>query len=78
MKEKLLIPQDKANHLIYGLLIFLVLNLFLTDYQSLFLTYVIAFISEMRDRLRTGIFSLLDLTCSIILPIIIIIFQQWM
>lgn len=45
--EKFLIPQDKANHFIYGFLVFFLANLFLSGLFSFLAVCVIASLKEI-------------------------------
>ena len=49
-----IIDQDKANHLIYGLLIFMVSMLLLTPVLSFTIVVIIAFLKEVIDTYLKG------------------------
>ncbi len=50
--EKILIPLDKANHFIYGFLLFFISNLFLNEIYSFSIVLIIALLKEIvHDKL---------------------------
>lgn len=71
----LLIPQDKANHFIYGLLIFLLSNVFLNNLFSLIVVIIFAIIKELCDQVKYGGFDWKDILATIISPLILIGFE---
>lgn len=61
-----LIPQDKANHAIYGALIFFVLQFFVAPVIALVVVVTVAFIKEVYDRVSgTGTSDVLDFLVTI-------------
>lgn len=70
-----LIPQDKANHFIYGFVIFFLSNIFLNDYVSLGVVFLFALGKEIYDEWKYGGFDWIDLLYTIS-PAIVIILKQ--
>lgn len=61
-----LIPQDKANHAIYGALIFFVLQFFVAPIIALFAVAIVAFLKEVYDRVtHSGNSEVLDFLVTI-------------
>ena len=72
--KKILIPQDKANHFVYGFLIFIFFNIFLSDLISLSIIVFIALIKEVYDKIsKKGTPEILDFVFSILPSLLIII-----
>lgn len=70
-----LIPQDKANHAIYGFVIFMISNIFLNEYYSLGIVCLFAIGKEIYDQYDYGGFDYKDVLASIILPLLLILKQ---
>jgi hypothetical protein len=68
-----LIPQDKANHIIYGLVIFLLSNLFLNNYFSFVVAFTFALGKEIYDEYKYSGFDYKDLIATILFPILLIL-----
>jgi len=63
---------DKVAHAFYGTLIYLVLNLFLPPYLSLYLTFLSAISVEFYDLYtKKGNSDLLDVVATIIIPLLL-------
>ena len=73
--KNFIIPLDKANHIIYGILIYLSLGFLFKDFYSLIITFGIGLLKEIIfDKiLKKGNPELLDFICTITLPLIIFI-----
>lgn len=56
-----LIPHDKANHFIYGFVIFILSNLFLIEWVSLGIVFIFALGKELYDEWKYGGFDFVDL-----------------
>jgi hypothetical protein len=67
------IPQDKANHIIYGITIFILSNLFLNDYYSFVVVFTFALGKEIYDEYKYGGFDYKDLIATILFPILLIL-----
>lgn len=64
------IPLDKANHMIYGFLIYVLANCYLTALVSLTIVVIIAILKEIYDKVsKRGTPEVLDVLCTIILPL---------
>lgn len=70
-----LIPIDKANHFIYGLIIFILAQLFLNDYYSFGIVFLFAIGKEIKDQIVYKGFDYKDLLVTL-LPSIIIHFGR--
>jgi hypothetical protein len=68
-----IIPQDKANHFIYGFTIYILLNLFLNAYASFSIVYLLALGKECYDEYSYKGFDVKDLIATIIPAIILIL-----
>lgn len=68
-----LIPQDKANHFIYGFTIYLISNLLLTDFYSLGVVFLFAIGKEIKDQIVYKGFDWKDLITTMIPGILIIL-----
>jgi hypothetical protein len=71
------IRQDRANHFIYGLLIFIISNLFLLDYVSLLIVVLVAIGKEIYDEWSYGGFDIIDFFYTII-PAVILTIINWL
>ncbi len=76
--KKLLIPQDKANHFIYGFLIFIGLNIFVNENIAFSTVCIIALLKEIvHDKiLKKGTPEIKDFIFTI-LPAIILILKNY-
>jgi len=70
------IPQDKANHFIYGFFIFVLSNYFLNDLYSIGIVFLFALGKEIRDQIVYKGFDYKDLLATMI-PSIILHFLKW-
>jgi hypothetical protein len=61
-----LIPTDKANHIIYGLVIYVLCNLVLVDIASLCVVALFGLAKELYDYKSYGRFDVLDLIATIV------------
>jgi hypothetical protein len=61
-----LIPLDKANHIIYGIAIYILCNLVLVDLASLGIVALFGLAKEIYDYKSYGKFDILDLLTTII------------
>lgn len=71
----ILIAQDKANHFLYGFLIFIVSQYFLNDYLSFGVVFAFALGKEIKDQIVYKGFDYKDLLFTL-LPSIIINFLR--
>ena len=71
----ILIAQDKANHFLYGFLIFIISQYFLNDYLSFGIVFVFALGKEIKDQIVYKGFDYKDLLVTL-LPSIIIHFLR--
>ena len=71
MAKYLLIPQDKANHFLYGFLIFMISQYFVNDYISFGIVFVFALGKEIKDQIDYKGFDYKDLIVTLIPSIII-------
>jgi hypothetical protein len=71
----ILIAQDKANHFLYGFLIFMISQYFLNDYLSFGIVFVFALGKEIKDQITYKGFDYKDLLVTL-LPSIIIHFLR--
>ena len=69
------IHHDKANHFIYGFVIFVLANLILNSYLSLAVVFIIALGKEIYDEWKYGGFDWVDLVYTIA-PAIILTLKQ--
>lgn len=67
------IRQDRANHFIYGLLVYLLANIFFTDIVCFGIVLTIAFAKECYDEYNYGGFDIVDLIYTIIPSSLIIL-----
>ena len=61
-----LIPQDKANHFIYGFAIYFISNLFFNSIISLSIVYLFALAKECYDEYSYGGFDVKDIIATMI------------
>lgn len=61
-----LIPIDRANHFIYGFVIFILANLFLSSLSALFIVVSFAVGKEVYDYKRHGEYEISDAVITII------------
>jgi len=71
----ILIAQDKANHFLYGFLIFIISQYFLNDYLSFGVVFAFALGKEIKDQIVYKGFDYKDLLVTL-LPSIIIHFLR--
>ena len=71
----ILIAQDKANHFLYGFLIFIISQYFLNDYLSFGIVFAFALGKEIKDQIVYKGFDYKDLLVTL-LPSIIIHFLR--
>lgn len=71
-----IIPQDKANHFIYGFVIFILTNLFLNIYISFTIVILFAFGKELYDEWKYKGFDIIDIFWTII-PALILTLKQF-
>jgi len=71
-----IIPQDKANHFIYGFVIFILTNLFLNIYISFTIVTLFAFGKELYDEWKYKGFDIIDIFWTII-PALILTLKQF-
>ena len=71
----ILIAQDKANHFLYGFLIFIISQYFLNDYISFGIVFAFAIGKEIKDQIVYRGFDYKDLLVTL-LPSIIIHFLR--
>jgi hypothetical protein len=70
-----IISLDKANHFIYGFLIFIISQFFLNDYLSFGIVFLFALGKEVKDQIVYNGFDYKDLIVTL-LPSIIIHFLR--
>lgn len=68
-----LIPQDKANHIVYGFVIYFIANLFLNTYYSLGIVIIFALSKEAIDQVKYKGFDWKDLVVTLIPAIMFLI-----
>lgn len=68
--KKLLLPQDKANHMAYGLLIYTILALW-NPIIGISIVLILAISKEVLDKFTGGTVDKWDLIVTIISPIIL-------
>lgn len=60
------LPKDKANHFVYGFIIFITASLFFSDFISLSIVIFVAIFKELYDKLsKKGNPELLDFLATI-------------
>lgn len=69
------IPHDKANHAIYGIVIFMISNIFLNEYYSFGIVCLFAIGKEIYDQYDYGGFDYKDVLATIILPLLLTLKQ---
>ena len=69
------IPHDKANHFIYGFVIFVLSNLVLNEWTSLAVVCLFAFGKEIYDEWKYGGFDIYDANWTIA-PALILTLKQ--
>lgn len=69
-----IIQHDKANHFIYGFVIFIIANLLLPPYISLGIVAIFALGKELYDEWKYGGFDIVDLIYTMT-PAIILTFK---
>jgi hypothetical protein len=60
------IRQDRANHFIYGFIIFIMCNIFFNAYTSLGIVATFAIGKEIYDEYKYGGFDIIDLIFTVI------------
>ncbi len=60
-----IVPHDKANHFIYGFVIFTFNNLFFSNLISIMITLIIAISKEIKDEYDSGGFNIIDILWTI-------------
>lgn len=68
-----IIRQDKANHFIYGFMIYLLASFFFADIICFTIVLAVAFAKECYDEYDYGGFDIVDLIYTIIPSIFLII-----
>ena len=66
-----IIPIDKANHFIYGFLIYTLANLLLSDLYSLLIVYLFALGKEIKDVFVYSGFDIKDLLTTLLPGVIL-------
>ena len=66
-----LIPLDKANHFIYGFVIFIIGQCFLNDYYSIGIVFLVALGNEIKDQIDYKGFDYKDIIVTMIPSIIL-------
>jgi hypothetical protein len=61
-----IIPQDKANHFVYGFVIYFLFNLFLNQYTSFSIVFLFAISKEIYDEYKYSGFDWRDLVTTLI------------
>ena len=62
-----LIPQDKANHYVYGSVIYFISNLFLSPILSMLVILLIALLKELYDyKAKTGTPEAMDVVWTLL------------
>lgn len=69
------LPQDKANHFIYGALIYLLASLILEPWPSIFIVMSLAFFKEFYDVQKRSDFGILDFIATTLGGLTILISQ---
>lgn len=69
----IIIPQDKANHFIYGFVIFIVANMFFNEWISLGIVSLFGISKEIKDQITYNGFDYKDFLATIAAPILIIV-----
>jgi hypothetical protein len=66
-----LIPLDKANHFIYGFVIFIISQCFLNDLYSIGIVFLVALGKEIKDQIDYKGFDYKDIIATITPSIIL-------
>ena len=66
-----LVKQDKANHFIYGFIIYILIYLFYDNYLPLIMVFLIAVGKEIYDEYKYGGFDWKDIVATMIPSIIL-------
>ena len=66
-----LIPQDKANHFIYGFFIYVLSNYFFNDLYSIGIVFLFALGKEIKDQIVYKGFDYKDLLATMIPSIVL-------
>jgi hypothetical protein len=66
-----LIPTDKANHIVYGFVIYFIANLFLNPFSSLGVVLLFALGKEVLDQINYKGFDYKDLAVTMIIPVVL-------
>lgn len=66
-----IIPLDKANHFIYGFVIFILSNIVLNDVHSLLVVFIFAIGKEIKDQIIYKGFDYKDLLITLLPGIIL-------
>ena len=74
--NKVLIRQDRANHFIYGFMIFVIANYFLNDLTALAIVAIIALLKELYDEYMYSGFDIIDLAFTITPTLILIVLNK--
>lgn len=69
------IRQDRANHFIYGFVIYIIASVFFIPLISFLITAIIALGKELYDEYDYGGFDIKDLIFTITAPLILLILQ---
>lgn len=71
-KQNYVIPQDKANHIIYGSLIFFIFYL-VSGYilLGLAISLIVGLVNEVNDWNKKGEFNWMDIFATVIVPVIV-------
>lgn len=67
------IRQDRANHFIYGFLIFIISNFFLQDYLSLLVVALVGLGKEVYDEYKYKGFDIIDFIFTLLSALIIVV-----
>jgi hypothetical protein len=67
----MIIPIDKANHFIYGFIIYVLSNCFLNDLYSIGIVFLFALSKEIKDQIVYKGFDYKDLLATMIPSIIL-------
>ena len=73
--NKFLIPIDKANHFLYGFVIFILAQFIFNDFVSFIIVLLIALSKEIKDEITYKGFDYKDLIATILPAILTILFR---
>ena len=73
--KMILIPQDKANHFIYGFFMYVLSNCFLNDLYSIGIVFLFALGKEIKDQIIYKGFDCKDLLATMI-PSVVLYFLK--